>query len=129
MIMRPGKDGIIGHTLFYQDEIKQEYAFHADTSLIASKEMELAEKLVEALATPFDPAKFKDKFRERLQNAISVKVEAGAASAIEPGGDGKSVVNIMDALQASLKAVRKPVASASKSETNKTTPKKKSSGK
>jgi len=129
MIMRPGKDGIIGHTLFYEDEVKQEYAFHADTSLVASKEMELAEKLVDALATTFDPAKFKDKFRERLENAISAKMAAGASSAVEPSGKGKSVVDIMEALQASLKAIRKPVASAARPEPNKSPQKKRSSGK
>jgi DNA end-binding protein Ku len=130
MILRPGKDGIIGHTLFYEDEVKREYAFHADSSLVSSKETELAEKLVEALATNFDPAKFKDKFRERLQEAIAAKIEAGVSDKVEPSAAKVSpVVDIMEALQASLKAVKKPVASAKQAEANQTPQKKKSSGK
>jgi DNA end-binding protein Ku len=129
MILRPGKDGLIGHTLFYEDEVRQENAFYADPSLVVATEMELAEKLVGALATTFDPGKFKDKFRERLQHAISAKVEAHRPLPEQSGSNGKPVVDIMEALQASLKAVRKPVASAPKLEDRKAPQRKKTSGK
>ena len=125
-ILRPGAEGLVGHTLFYQDEIKQEYAFHADASLVSAKEMDLAEKLVGALAAKFEPEKFKDKFRERLQDAIAAKVEGGESGDVPVVSKGAPVVDIMAALQASLIAVKKPVASAAVA-AGKPTAKKKSS--
>lgn len=127
MILRAGKDGIIGHTLFYDDEVKHEYAFHADSSLVSPREMVLAEKLVGAMATNFDPAKFKDKFRQRLQGAISAKIEAGALNTIEPAVKTTPVVDIMAALEASLKAARKPVRSAGNAQSVREPERKKSS--
>ena len=110
MILRAGKHGIIGHTLFYEDEVQRANEFHADEASIAGREMDLAVKLVDALAAPFDPAKFKDKYRERLQTAISRKVESGTVhDAVQPAAP-KPVVDIMEALQQSLARAKKPVA-------------------
>jgi DNA end-binding protein Ku len=41
-ILRPGRDGIIAHTLFYEDEVNRANEFHADSGLVQPKEMELA---------------------------------------------------------------------------------------
>ena len=113
MILRPGSEGIIAHTMFYADEVRRENEFHADSRLIVPKEMDLAVKLVEALAAKFEPDKFKDKYRDRLQAAISAKVEAGAVrEATSP--KSPAVVDIMAALTESLARIRKPVASEGK---------------
>ncbi len=110
MLLRPGQTGIIGHTLFYEDEVKRDNAFVADTSAVSSKETDLAAKFVEALAAKFDPAKYKDKFRERLQEAISAKIESSATLEAAPNGKIAPVIDIMEALKASLKALKKPMA-------------------
>lgn len=110
MILRAGKHGIIGHTLFYEDEVKGENEFHAEQGQVVGKEMELAVKLVAALAAPFDPAKFKDKYRERLHNAISQKLESGTARETATALPTKPVIDIMEALKQSLFSAKKPVA-------------------
>jgi non-homologous end joining protein Ku len=36
-------------------------------ALVSEKEMTLAKSLVNALAGPFEPAKYRDQYRERLE--------------------------------------------------------------
>jgi DNA end-binding protein Ku len=114
MVLRPGEHGMIGHTLFYEDEVKRDREYQAETGLIAEKEMDLAIKLVDALAGPFQPEKFKDQYRERLRQAISQKVERGAITPTESTPPTAPVVDIMAALKESLTKARKPVKSESR---------------
>jgi DNA end-binding protein Ku len=111
MILRAGPHGIIAHTLFYEDEVRRENAFRADASLVVPKEMDLAVKLVDALAAKFEPEKLKDKFRERLQTAISSKIESGSISEAPATSKAAPVVDIMAALKESLSKMKKPAAS------------------
>jgi DNA end-binding protein Ku len=114
MILRAASEGIIAHTLFHEDEVRRENEFHVDSSLVAPKEMDLAVKLVEALAAKFEPEKFRDKYREKLQAAIAAKVETGAVRKVVMPAESPAVVDIMAALTESLARVRKPVASEGK---------------
>jgi len=115
MILRPGKKGVIAHTLFYEDEVRRENEFRADPAMVAPKEMDLAVKLVDALAAKFEPDKFKDKYRERLQAAIAAKVETGTfRETAAPTVHAPAVVDIMAALTESLARAKKPVASEGK---------------
>jgi len=110
IILRPGPNGIIAHTLFYEDEVKRENEFHADSGLVLAKELDLAVKLVDALATKFEPDKFKDKYRERLEAAIAAKVETGVVrEGVAAQTRTPPVVDIMSALQESLAKAKKPV--------------------
>ncbi len=50
VILRPGQQGILMHTMYYRDEIRQVEEFRTNTSLVKEKELELAKSLVESLA-------------------------------------------------------------------------------
>ena len=108
VILRAGKQGILAHTMYYEDEIRKTQEFRADASLVTKKEQDLAVLLIDALATNFEPQKYKDTFRERLQEMIEAKlkgsevVEMAAPKAAE-------VVDITDALRKSLARLRKPM--------------------
>lgn len=115
VILRTGRRGIVAHTLFYEDEVRSESEFQADPELVLPKEMDLAVKLVEALAAKFEPGKFKDKYREKLRAAIAAKLETGAVvDAAARAGELPPVVDIMAALKESLAKAKKPVASEGK---------------
>jgi len=101
VILRPGKRGLIGHTMFYPDEIRATEEFRTDTSLVAEKELGLAKALIVALAKPFDPARFKNTFREQLRELIESRVAGRQVTRIEPHEPAK-VIDIMDALKRSL---------------------------
>jgi non-homologous end joining protein Ku len=70
------------------------------------------------MATNFDPAKLKDKFRQRLKGAISAKIEAGTLNTRELAVKTAPVVDIIAALEASLQAARKPIGKAVKAQSN-----------
>lgn len=105
MILRPGKKGIIAHTMFYPDEVRTIQEFRTDVSTVTPKELGLAKMLIDTLAEPFEPAKFKDAYRERLRELIEAKVQGKevAPAAVLPAAP---VVDIMEALQKSLAAAR-----------------------
>ena len=105
MIVRPGKTGLVAHTMFYADEVRSMDEFRTDTSLVAAKELELAKALIQALATTFEPAKFKNQFRERLRALIDSRSAVRAATPVETPAAGK-VIDIMDALKRSLNAAK-----------------------
>src|SRR5215469_5519292 len=101
VILRPGKRGLIGHTMFYPDEVRATEEFRTDTSLVAEKELGLAKALIVALAKPFDAARFKNTFREQLRELIESRVAGRQVTRIEPHEPAK-VIDIMDALKRSL---------------------------
>jgi DNA end-binding protein Ku len=110
LVLRPGKHGILMHTLFYETEIHAQDEFTANTSLVTPQEMKLAELLISQLAADFDAAKFKDERKARVQAAIDARIAVGGASSERETGPKKTapVVDILDALRRSLE--RKPPA-------------------
>lgn len=111
MILRPGKSGIVTHTMFYPDEVRNTQEFRTDVSLVTPKELGLAKMLIQTLAASFEPEKFKDAYRERLRELIETKVAGREVAHAEARPAVNNVVDIMDALQKSLAAAkaRKPV--------------------
>ncbi|HEX6894033.1 MAG TPA: Ku protein [Bryobacteraceae bacterium] len=101
IILRPGKAGLIGHTMFYPEEVRSTEEFRTDTTLVAAKELELAKTLIRALAQPFDPARFKNTFRARLEELIESRMEGRKTARLETPPPAK-VIDIMDALKRSL---------------------------
>jgi len=111
VVIRPGSTGIIAHTMFYPDEVRKGEEFRADSGLASRKELDLAVTLIQAMAVPFEPEKFKDTFREKLGELIAAKLKGEQVSAAPAVSKAAPAVDIMQALQASLAARRKPVAS------------------
>ena len=114
VILRTGASGIIAHTMFYPDEVRKMQEFRTDTSNLIPKELDLAKLLINSLVVSFEPEKFRDTYRERLQQMIDRKV-AGRQVARASAAPRKTaeVIDIMKALQQSLDAIRKPAAQAS----------------
>jgi DNA end-binding protein Ku len=112
VILRPGPQGILLHTMYYRDEIRQVDEFRTDRSLVKEKELELAMTLVQSLQAPFEPEKYKDEYRENLKAMIQAKVEGKEVVAAAPEVHKAPVIDIMEALKASLAQAKKPVASA-----------------
>jgi DNA end-binding protein Ku len=116
VILRPGRRGIMLHTMYYEDEVRKVEEFRTDTSLVKDKELELANTLITSLAAEFEPAKYSDSYRENLMAMIQAKVqgrqvvEAPAAQQLAP------VIDIMEALKASLALGKKPVRSVASAE-------------
>ena len=75
VILRPGTKGVLLHTMYYTDEIRQVDEFRTDPSLVKEKELALAKILIEALAADFEPEKYHDDYRDNLLQMIEAKME------------------------------------------------------
>jgi DNA end-binding protein Ku len=114
VILRPGPKGIVLHTMYYAHEVRGVEEFRTDLSLVRDKEVELATGLIEALAAGFEPDKYKDSYRENLLSMIEAK-KAGREVVATPITQPAKVVDILEALKASLEAARKPAMVATES--------------
>jgi DNA end-binding protein Ku len=111
VVVRTGRRGLLAHTLFYPDEVHAEEERPAEPALVSGKELELAELFVRALAAPFDPARYKDRYRERVEALLAGKIDAGEfAETRAAAPPAAAAPDILEALRRSLEAVRKPAA-------------------
>jgi DNA end-binding protein Ku len=111
VILRPARKGLLLHTMYYMDEIRQVEEFRTDTALIKERELELAKTLISSLAEDFQPEKYHDSYRENIRHMIEDKV-AGRKIVEPPTPHMAPVIDIMEALKRSLAERRKPVQSA-----------------
>jgi DNA end-binding protein Ku len=107
IVLRPGAKGILSHTMFYQDEIRQVDEFRTDTSLVKDKELDMAKMLISSLEAEFEPQKYHDGYRENLRQMIEAKIE-GKKVVETPEPHIAPVIDIMEALKKSLAEKRKP---------------------
>jgi DNA end-binding protein Ku len=114
IILRPGAKGILSHTMYYQDEIRQVDEFRTDTNLVKEKELDMAKMLISSLEAEFEPQKYHDTYRDNLQKMIEAKVE-GRKVVETPSAHVAPVIDIMEALKKSLAEKRKPAAHATAS--------------
>jgi len=115
IVLRPGAKGILSHTMFYQDEIRQVDEFRTDTSLVKEKELAMAKMLISSLEAEFEPQKYHDQYRQNLQKMIEDKIE-GRKVVEAPTEHVAPVIDIMEALKKSLAEKRKPAQLASEPE-------------
>jgi DNA end-binding protein Ku len=104
VIVRPGKYGMLAHTMFYTDEIRFDSEFRTGVREVGAKEFELAKAFLQAIEAPFAPEEFRDVYREELQALIAKKVaQSGlSAGAPPPAAAPAPVVDILEALKKSL---------------------------
>ncbi|HUS08701.1 MAG TPA: Ku protein [Bryobacteraceae bacterium] len=118
VLVRPGKHGIVLHTMFYASEVRAEDEYRADTSNIVPKELQLATMLIESLAAPFEPEKYRDTYREKLEAMIAAKTAGKPVEVAAP--EPEKVINILEALQKSLAASKRPMGKADTAESPRT---------
>ena len=108
VIVRPRKEGLTIHTMFYQNEIRPAVEYGStDKSEIKEQEKALAMRLIESLATHFKPEKFHDAYQENLQKLIEAKAHGQKISIVPPAAKAP-VIDLMEALKKSLAAKPAP---------------------
>ena len=120
IVIRSGAESLIAHTMYYVNEVRgaEEHVTEAE---VVAKELDLAKRFVEAIAGPFHPEEFTDRYREQLEALIASKDAVASRAGRETPPTVAKVVDIMDALRKSLERVtaqktpRKPVIPASPS--------------
>jgi DNA end-binding protein Ku len=104
----PFGDTMIMTTLHWPDEIRstgeldlpdEEYEFKP-------AELAMAKQLVSAMTGEFDPAQYKDEYREALETIIHAQVEGRETVEVEAPEEGGKLIDLMAALEASVKSAK-----------------------
>lgn len=130
VVLRPYEKGLVLHTMYYADEVRDFSAIDIEEGPVREKEVQLAEMLINELTEKtFDPLAFKDEYRKRVMERVRAKSRGKAIEPQEKEEEkGGEVIDIMDALRRSLgkgrgtsrpahRSARKPAAKSSKTRT------------
>ncbi len=102
VILRPGENGIVLHTMYFVDELHKDKETGAPAQTkFDKKELELAKKLVETLAAPFQPEQYHDEFKRNVEDLIEKKRKGQKITPIRQPKQ-TPVLDLMAALQQSL---------------------------
>jgi DNA end-binding protein Ku len=118
VILRPSENGIVLHTMYFTDELHKSNEVPAPkTAKFDKKELDLAKKLIDTLASPFKPEQYHDEYKENVEKLIAAKRKGHKVTPIRQPKTAP-VIDLMQALQQSLAKTagsRSQTASASKS--------------
>jgi DNA end-binding protein Ku len=115
VFLRPHEGGMMLHTMYYAEEVKEVEGFGAPDVELKDAEVKVAHQLIEALAAEWDPDKYHDTFQDNLKNLIQTKLEGGKIAEVEKPKKLAPVVDLMSALKQSLAQMegkKKPAAAA-----------------
>ena len=105
-LVRPYQDVLSMDTLFYANEIRSTKDIAVDRAGVSPKEIQMAISLIENLSDSFDPKRYHDEYQAALKKLIGAKVE-GAPLPAPPSERGEKIVDLMEALRASVEATKK----------------------
>ena len=116
--VRVAEDGLVLQQLLYADEVRSMKDLDIDVVDVAPSELKLALQLIDQIAEDqYDPTQYVDEEKGRVLAEIDRKIAGQQIVASEPRVEtaGSNVIDLMDALRASLqgKAAAKPSAAAS----------------
>jgi Ku protein len=108
--IEPLGKGLLGTTLRYPYELRDESDYFEDikSPKISRDMVELASHILDTKAAHFDPSKFKDEYENALKALVRRKASGKPVKAADREEKPDNVINLMDALKASLKG--KPAA-------------------
>lgn len=103
ILLRPYRDGLALHTLYYPKEIHMEREFGQNSADgLTKEEIKLGEQFARGLLKPFQPNEFGDEYRLRVEQLIESKRKGQAAPKQERPKKLAPVVDLMAALKRSL---------------------------
>ena len=108
--IRPEDDALALHTMYFSDEVRapgREFSV-PETEDVTDRELSMAQLLIESMESDWDPERYHDTHREKVEALIEEK-RSGHEIVIqeEPEAPAK-VVDLMEALNASIAAAAKP---------------------
>ena len=105
VMLRPAGKGLAMQQLLYSDEVRPITDVPLPDVDVKPTELQLAKQLVDQISKQtFDVAAYKDEVRERIQADIQRKVEGQEIETSEQPNAPAQVIDLMEALKASLAA-------------------------
>ena len=107
VMIRAVEEGLVMQQLMYSGEVRSIRDIEIERSEVKPAELKLAKQLIDAQSSEkFDPTQYRDEVSARIEAAIAKKVEGQEITMSESPAVGAQVIDLMEALRASLD--RKP---------------------
>ena len=109
--IRPEDDALALHTMYFSDEVRvpgKELPELPDEGEVSDRELSMAQLLIESMESDWDPDRYHDTHREKVEALIEEKRQGHEIVIQEPAEPAAKVVDLMEALNASIKAAAKP---------------------
>jgi len=115
--VRPAEDGLVLQQLLYADEVRSLKDLDIERVAVSDSELNLALQFIEQISQDsYDPGQFEDEEKKRILAAIDEKIagkQIVATEEPEPAAGGQ-VIDLMEALRASLAQREQKVKPAAK---------------
>jgi len=115
--LEPYGKGILATTLHYAYEVRKADDYFEDIAdlKIPGEMHKLAEHILETKKADFDPSRFEDRYETAVVELLRKKQAGFRPPKGKEAAAPLNVINLMDALKASIKAEKKPAAGAKRS--------------
>jgi DNA end-binding protein Ku len=124
-LIRPRGDALALETLFLAEDVRSQAEIEeaVDETEVRDQELDLARQVIESLASDFEPDELQSEYRRDLRAMLEAKLAGEEISRPEPVADEAPVVDLMEALRASVAEASKTKkkAPAAKAEAKKKT--------
>jgi DNA end-binding protein Ku len=103
VMIRPIEDGLVMQQLLYAGEVRSIKDIEIPKTEVKDAELKLAQQLIEQQASDqFEPSAYTDDVHARIEAAVQKKVEGQEITMAEAPEGGAQVIDLMEALRASL---------------------------
>jgi len=114
VMIRAVEDGLVMQQLLYAGEVRSMKEIEIPETEVKEAELKLAKQLIDAQTSEtFDPSAYTDTVATRIEAAVQRKVEGQEITMTDEPEIGAQVIDLMDALRASL-AKKSPAPSKAK---------------
>jgi DNA end-binding protein Ku len=111
VMIRPVEDGLVMQQLLYAGEVRSIKELEIPKAEVKDAELKLAQQLIEQQAAEgFDPSAYTDEVRARIEAAVQKKIEGQEITMLDAPEGGAQVIDLMEALRASLEKKAAPPA-------------------
>ena len=112
-LIRPQGDSLALETLFFAEDVRvkteiEEAVAEAD---VKDAELDLARQVIESISGEFDPEEFRNEYRDDLRRMLDAKVAGQEITKPAPAPE-TPVIDLMEALKASVAETKKPAKKA-----------------
>jgi DNA end-binding protein Ku len=108
--IRPDARVLALETMFFPDEVRDPVAelgtLPGEDATFKGRELDTAKLLVDSMTTEWQPEAYRDTYREAVEDLIARKSRGEVVTSSSPTPQPAPVVDLMDALRASVEAAR-----------------------
>jgi DNA end-binding protein Ku len=107
--IRPDDNVLNLETMYFADEIRapgKDLPELPSSKQLTKREVSMAEQLIESMESEWDPGKYHDTHREKVEDLIEAKRQGNEVVVRVAAPEPTKVVDLMDVLSASIKSVK-----------------------